>query len=148
MANNSVPQPFTSSGGSNPHTASHPPTSTSQPLLQTPQQPPALQQPVVMSDANLQHQQQQGALNSATPNYSSPVASAPGGGGVPVSYGNTTGGGATTGEFSSTPQGEPKRLHVSNIPFRFREPELRQLFFVSPNYLHCSTVNWPPIGKT
>lgn len=22
----------------------------------------------------------------------------------------------------------PKRLHVSNIPFRFREPDLRQLF--------------------
>ncbi|KAK8762287.1 hypothetical protein V5799_026446, partial [Amblyomma americanum] len=24
--------------------------------------------------------------------------------------------------------GQPKRLHVSNIPFRFRDPDLRQLF--------------------
>ena len=35
------------------------------------------------------------------------------------------------GEFKSVPQGQPKRLHVSNIPFRFREPDLRQLFYVS-----------------
>ena len=28
-------------------------------------------------------------------------------------------------------QGQPKRLHVSNIPFRFREPDLRHLFYVS-----------------
>lgn len=28
---------------------------------------------------------------------------------------------------------QPKRLHVSNIPFRFRDPDLRQLFGVS----HC-----------
>lgn len=34
------------------------------------------------------------------------------------------------GEFK-VPQGQPKRLHVSNIPFRFREPDLRQLFYVS-----------------
>lgn len=34
------------------------------------------------------------------------------------------------GEFK--PNGQPKRLHVSNIPFRFREPDLRQLFYVSP----------------
>ena len=26
---------------------------------------------------------------------------------------------------------QPKRLHVSNVPFRFREPDLRQLFYVS-----------------
>ncbi|GIY43414.1 RNA binding protein fox-1 1 [Caerostris darwini] len=26
---------------------------------------------------------------------------------------------------------QPKRLHVSNIPFRFRDPDLRQLFGVS-----------------
>lgn len=26
---------------------------------------------------------------------------------------------------------QPKRLHVSNIPFRFREPDIRQLFAVS-----------------
>ena len=40
-------------------------------------------------------------------------------------------GGVGGGEFKPVPQGQPKRLHVSNIPFRFREPDLRQLFFVS-----------------
>ena len=30
---------------------------------------------------------------------------------------------------------QPKRLHVSNIPFRFREPDLRHLFYVSLNRL-------------
>ncbi|CAL8271408.1 unnamed protein product [Lota lota] len=29
---------------------------------------------------------------------------------------------------SSEPKGTPKRLHVSNIPFRFRDPDLRQMF--------------------
>lgn len=29
------------------------------------------------------------------------------------------------------PAMQPKRLHVSNIPFRFRDPDLRQLFGVS-----------------
>lgn len=43
--------------------------------------------------------------------------------------GPTSGGGG--GEFKPLPQGQPKRLHVSNIPFRFREPDLRQLFYVS-----------------
>lgn len=27
--------------------------------------------------------------------------------------------------------GQPKRLHVSNIPFRFRDPDLRTMFGVS-----------------
>lgn len=27
--------------------------------------------------------------------------------------------------------GQPKRLHVSNIPFRFRDPDLRAMFGVS-----------------
>lgn len=34
-------------------------------------------------------------------------------------------------QSSSPNQTSPKRLHVSNIPFRFREPDLRQLFGVS-----------------
>lgn len=42
-----------------------------------------------------------------------------------------SGGGATGDLKSLLPQGAPKRLHVSNIPFRFREAELRQLFYVS-----------------
>ncbi|XP_056315268.1 RNA binding protein fox-1 homolog 2 isoform X2 [Danio aesculapii] len=31
-------------------------------------------------------------------------------------------------EDSSDAKGTPKRLHVSNIPFRFRDPDLRQMF--------------------
>ena len=29
---------------------------------------------------------------------------------------------------------EAKRLHVSNIPFRFRDPDLRQMFGVSYSF--------------
>uniref|UniRef100_A0A4W5PVI7 RNA binding fox-1 homolog 1 n=1 Tax=Hucho hucho TaxID=62062 RepID=A0A4W5PVI7_9TELE len=32
---------------------------------------------------------------------------------------------------SSNSKTQPKRLHVSNIPFRFRDPDLRQMFGVS-----------------
>lgn len=35
---------------------------------------------------------------------------------------------------------QPKRLHVSNIPFRFRENDLRALFAVSA-HLECGTVD-------
>lgn len=31
----------------------------------------------------------------------------------------------------NTDKQQPKRLHVSNIPFRFRDPDLRQMFGVS-----------------
>ncbi|XP_015904586.1 RNA binding protein fox-1 homolog 3 isoform X2 [Parasteatoda tepidariorum] len=34
----------------------------------------------------------------------------------------------TTATTDSTKVSQPKRLHVSNIPFRFRDPDLRQLF--------------------
>lgn len=59
-----------------------------------------------------------------------------GGGGTVTSSAGGYGNGsnateAAAGEFKSLPQGQPKRLHVSNIPFRFREPDLRQLFYVS-----------------
>ena len=60
-----------------------------------------------------------------------------GGGGIggygngPSATPNSGPGAGTAGEFKSLPQGQPKRLHVSNIPFRFREPDLRQLFYVS-----------------
>ncbi|XP_020643367.1 RNA binding protein fox-1 homolog 2 isoform X5 [Pogona vitticeps] len=47
----------------------------------------------------------------------------------------TEGGAQTDGQQSQTQSSEnteskstPKRLHVSNIPFRFRDPDLRQLF--------------------
>lgn len=33
---------------------------------------------------------------------------------------------------------QPKRLHVSNIPFRFRDPDLRQMFGVSTSFLSFS----------
>ncbi|KAI1886760.1 hypothetical protein AGOR_G00199120 [Albula goreensis] len=37
-------------------------------------------------------------------------------------------GGGAGGSDSSEEKGTPKRLHVSNIPFRFRDPDLRQMF--------------------
>nr|KAF6453661.1 RNA binding fox-1-like protein 2 [Molossus molossus] len=47
----------------------------------------------------------------------------------------TEGGAQTDGQQSQTQSSEnseskstPKRLHVSNIPFRFRDPDLRQMF--------------------
>lgn len=38
---------------------------------------------------------------------------------------------------------QPKRLHVSNIPFRFRDPDLRQLFGVSIGR-GCHGNRWSP----
>lgn len=38
----------------------------------------------------------------------------------------------TTATTDATKVNQPKRLHVSNIPFRFRDPDLRQLFGVRP----------------
>lgn len=40
-----------------------------------------------------------------------------------------TGAGGSAGD-STEAKGTPKRLHVSNIPFRFRDPDLRQMFGV------------------
>lgn len=45
--------------------------------------------------------------------------------GVQCSSGGS--GGGSVGD-SSEAKGTPKRLHVSNIPFRFRDPDLRQMF--------------------
>lgn len=33
-------------------------------------------------------------------------------------------------------KGQPKRLHVSNIPFRFRDPDLRTMFGVSDFFFY------------
>ena len=42
-----------------------------------------------------------------------------------------------------SPTLQPKRLHVSNIPFRYREHDLRTLFGVySCVYLHCHCSAW------
>jgi len=47
---------------------------------------------------------------------------------------------------------QPKRLHVSNIPFRFRDPDLRQMFGVSTCFLSFSftaqTVATPPVKSS
>lgn len=43
---------------------------------------------------------------------------------------------------------QPKRLHVSNIPFRFREPDLRHLFYVSLNRLTSFSVSAQCIGQS
>ncbi|XP_051239940.1 RNA binding protein fox-1 homolog 2 isoform X6 [Dicentrarchus labrax] len=42
--------------------------------------------------------------------------------------GSGGGGGGGTAGIDSDDKGTPKRLHVSNIPFRFRDPDLRQMF--------------------
>lgn len=49
----------------------------------------------------------------------------------------SSGGGAGSGsEEEGSGKTQPKRLHVSNIPFRFRDPDLRQMFGVwqSPRF--------------
>jgi len=48
-----------------------------------------------------------------------------------VGSGGVGGGGGSVADDDT--KGTPKRLHVSNIPFRFRDPDLRQMFGV------CST---------
>lgn len=48
----------------------------------------------------------------------------------------SSGGGAGSGsEEEGSGKAQPKRLHVSNIPFRFRDPDLRQMFGVWKFYL-------------
>ncbi|XP_030638432.1 RNA binding protein fox-1 homolog 2 [Chanos chanos] len=42
--------------------------------------------------------------------------------------GSVGGSGLGGGEDPTEGKGTPKRLHVSNIPFRFRDPDLRQMF--------------------
>lgn len=52
---------------------------------------------------------------------------------IPVTSGTTTPSTVTQG---TDLKGQPKRLHVSNIPFRFRDPDLRAMFGVSL-YFSC-----------
>ncbi|KAM8826139.1 RNA binding protein fox-1 homolog 1-like [Synchiropus picturatus] len=40
----------------------------------------------------------------------------------------SSGGAGSGSEEEATGKAQPKRLHVSNIPFRFRDPDLRQMF--------------------
>ncbi|CAF97901.1 unnamed protein product [Tetraodon nigroviridis] len=67
-----------------------------------------------------------GALNSgSTEETLAPVTSDPQALSVSVSSAGGAGSGSDE-EGANKPQ--PKRLHVSNIPFRFRDPDLRQMF--------------------
>lgn len=56
-----------------------------------------------------------------------PVTSDPQSLGVPGPSGAGAGSGS---DEESSGKAQPKRLHVSNIPFRFRDPDLRQMFGV------------------
>lgn len=64
-------------------------------------------------------------------NESNPEGAVEGSALVPVTSGATTPATATQG---TDLKGQPKRLHVSNIPFRFRDPDLRAMFGVSANF--------------
>lgn len=50
-----------------------------------------------------------------------------GGGGGGTEGADTT---SSNGGTVALPKDQPKRLHVSNIPFRFRDPDLRTMFGV------------------
>ena len=65
--------------------------------------------------------------NASLPPNSTPTSTAPSSQHTPA-----PGTPANSSEFKPPLQpNQPKRLHVSNVPFRFREPDLRQLFYVS-----------------
>ncbi|KAI4494773.1 hypothetical protein M0804_000974 [Polistes exclamans] len=68
-----------------------------------------------------------GQQTSATQggNETSPEGTVEAGSLVPVTSGATT---PATVTQSTDLKGQPKRLHVSNIPFRFRDPDLRAMF--------------------
>ncbi|XP_017788177.1 PREDICTED: RNA binding protein fox-1 homolog 1-like [Habropoda laboriosa] len=108
-----------------------------------PQQPPP-SGPQVPAPAGAPHQTAPGAPTAAsfspppppngvdqqaipTPagNETNPEGAVEGSTLVPVTSGATTPATATQG---SDLKGQPKRLHVSNIPFRFRDPDLRAMF--------------------
>lgn len=53
----------------------------------------------------------------------------------PLSVSVAAVGGAGSGsDDDGSGKAQPKRLHVSNIPFRFRDPDLRQMFGVNKLY--------------
>uniref|UniRef100_A0A3B4U244 RNA binding protein fox-1 homolog n=1 Tax=Seriola dumerili TaxID=41447 RepID=A0A3B4U244_SERDU len=63
--------------------------------------------------------------SSTTEDALAPVTSDP----QSLSVSASSGGGAGSGsEEEGSGKAQPKRLHVSNIPFRFRDPDLRQMF--------------------
>lgn len=77
-----------------------------------------------------QNPQQQIIESSSAPS-SHPPNPAPTATSSPASQHHTPPSSTNSSEFKPSSSGQPKRLHVSNVPFRFREPDLRQLFYVS-----------------
>ncbi|XP_036394134.1 RNA binding protein fox-1 homolog 1-like isoform X2 [Megalops cyprinoides] len=72
-----------------------------------------------------QHEGAESLAASSTDDSLAPVTSDPQSLSVSVSSG---GGAGSGGEEEGSGKAQPKRLHVSNIPFRFRDPDLRQMF--------------------
>uniref|UniRef100_A0A3Q0RDI0 RNA binding protein fox-1 homolog n=1 Tax=Amphilophus citrinellus TaxID=61819 RepID=A0A3Q0RDI0_AMPCI len=72
-----------------------------------------------------QHDGADSLTSSNTEDTLAPVTSDP----QSLSVSVSSGGGAGSGsEEEGSGKTQPKRLHVSNIPFRFRDPDLRQMF--------------------
>ncbi|KAG9334289.1 hypothetical protein JZ751_008271 [Albula glossodonta] len=72
-----------------------------------------------------QHEGAETLSANSTDDSLAPVTSDPQSLSVSVSSG---GGAGSGGEEEGSGKAQPKRLHVSNIPFRFRDPDLRQMF--------------------
>ncbi|XP_028836811.1 RNA binding protein fox-1 homolog 1-like [Denticeps clupeoides] len=72
-----------------------------------------------------QHEGAETIAANGTDDPLAPVTSDPQALGVSVS---AAGGGGSGSEEEGSGKAQPKRLHVSNIPFRFRDPDLRQMF--------------------
>ncbi|XP_068998748.1 RNA binding protein fox-1 homolog 1-like [Embiotoca jacksoni] len=72
-----------------------------------------------------QHDGADTLTSSNTEDVLAPVTSDP----QSLSVSVSSGGGAGSGsDEEGSGKAQPKRLHVSNIPFRFRDPDLRQMF--------------------
>uniref|UniRef100_A0A7N5ZZ79 RNA binding protein fox-1 homolog n=1 Tax=Anabas testudineus TaxID=64144 RepID=A0A7N5ZZ79_ANATE len=72
-----------------------------------------------------QHDGAETLTSSSTEDTLAPVTSDPQALNVSVS---SAGGAGSGSEEEGSGKAQPKRLHVSNIPFRFRDPDLRQMF--------------------
>ncbi|KAF4103051.1 RNA binding protein fox-1 homolog 1-like isoform X1 [Onychostoma macrolepis] len=72
-----------------------------------------------------QHDGTESITANTTDDSLAPVTSDPQSLSVSVASGSATGSGT---EEEGAGKAQPKRLHVSNIPFRFRDPDLRQMF--------------------
>uniref|UniRef100_A0A665VSH3 RNA binding protein fox-1 homolog n=1 Tax=Echeneis naucrates TaxID=173247 RepID=A0A665VSH3_ECHNA len=72
-----------------------------------------------------QHEGAEPLASSTSDDALAPVTSDPQSLSVSVPSGGGTGNGS---EEEGSGKAQPKRLHVSNIPFRFRDPDLRQMF--------------------